>query len=413
MASSSSSGGASSPQDLLTAERRKNYRNWLIGVFGLLLATVLTYTIMHANIPGGQNILLKDADQSMIRNILDGEKDAYVRDSTQLGAQIKALAKKLENTTTGDTVKLAAELDSLHKRKHNLPTIIPEYREFVLEYIFRMYPPRVAEAQDTALVDKASLEFFKKLCENSNGGKAMTNAQKEMLVDWVHKNNDRNQALIKMVWSFERSELEIVLAGLPVSARSYFWLDGNLKFLEISIWALVGVIINLLYHGTNYMSKKTFETSEVYVHLAKIIYTPITAFIIVGTVEYLAVDEYSSLKEYTSGKGLIVISFLLGFSSGGTIMLLQRITQSVFPSVNSSGSQEKVLNDDAEKYTAEESSSSSSITDPEFEEDEDETGFDGFVEPLPPSSSSSSSSSATIPSSSSSVNPDDNDDAVG
>lgn len=128
------------------------------------------------------------------------------------------------------------------------------------------------------------------------------------------------------------------IANFPIKIKSYFWLTGDFLLLEIIFWTLFGVIANLLYNVSESMksigedrgdASQGFKESELPVHWAKLLYAPLSAIIITLSISALSSEGDISLSEFHSGQ--IVLSFILGFFSGRTIDLLNRIKDLILP----------------------------------------------------------------------------------
>lgn len=128
-------------------------------------------------------------------------------------------------------------------------------------------------------------------------------------------------------------ELNKILPTYPIKQKSFFWLYDNWVYLEIIFWCLFGVLANLLFHTAEYLRKKQFETTEIYVQVAKFVYSPFCVIII-----YICYNEIRTKgTQYDIQYSVysLAVSFLLGFFSGRMIDLLNRLKDILLP--NKSG----------------------------------------------------------------------------
>ena len=147
------------------------------------------------------------------------------------------------------------------------------------------------------------------------------------------KTNLINQYLrsIEITSPFHKSDLEFVMPSLSqrrFDAKSYFFLKNWWVFVEILLFAMMGVICNSLYFMSEYIRKKEFNPNETIVYFVKLFYTPVVVLIIYLGAEQFLGQESDLLP--TPGN-TIVLSFVLGFFSGRTIELLNRIKDAFFP----------------------------------------------------------------------------------
>lgn len=128
---------------------------------------------------------------------------------------------------------------------------------------------------------------------------------------------------------FSAEELKIVLPTVPFRVKSIFWLCGNKVFLEIIFWALFGLVASILFRVTEAIRNQDFHAKRIPIHLGKIIYAPLSAIVIIFSIDVLASDNGNAFESIDHG--VIVLSFILGFYSGRTIELLRRIKDLLLP----------------------------------------------------------------------------------
>lgn len=157
---------------------------------------------------------------------------------------------------------------------------------------------------------------------------------------------------------FRASEFIYVLSNTKIQVSSLFWLTGKLQFLEIIFWSLFGVVASLLYYGSEAMRTGNFNSKELAVHVAKFFYAPLCTIIIILSINVLSSEGDVSIDTFQYW--LIVLSFILGFFSGRTIELLNKIKDLILPQGKASDQEEKASLEISGKVTL--SPQSSGIT---------------------------------------------------
>lgn len=134
-----------------------------------------------------------------------------------------------------------------------------------------------------------------------------------------------------LVNTYNNKQLIAVLPEYPFKVESFFWLTGSWVLLEVVFWSLFGLIANLMYSVT---MAKEFDSSRVHEHIGKIFYTPFLVIIIYLSLNALV--NSGSISFEGIGKSTIVLSFVLGFFTRRTIVLLGKIKDLILPTKASS-----------------------------------------------------------------------------
>ena len=127
------------------------------------------------------------------------------------------------------------------------------------------------------------------------------------------------------------------LPSITVTTSSFFWLEGDRKYLEVIFWSIFGVLASLLYMASEAMRKNEFKPEELPVYWAKLFYAPLITLIIVFS--YKTITASGEAKFDNTSIEIIIFSFVLGFFSGRAIELLNKIKDVVLP--GKSGAQEE------------------------------------------------------------------------
>lgn len=133
----------------------------------------------------------------------------------------------------------------------------------------------------------------------------------------------------KLLEPYETREFVTVLSAAKIKLTSFFWLHGAGQFVEIIFWSIFGVLASVLYTGSEAIRLKDFKSREIAVHIAKIFYAPLCSIIIILSISVLSGNGDVSMDIFQFW--LIVLSFILGFFSGRTVELLNRLKDLLLP----------------------------------------------------------------------------------
>ena len=128
---------------------------------------------------------------------------------------------------------------------------------------------------------------------------------------------------------YNRRTLITALPNIPFKIPSFFWLTGALLYVEIIFWSLFGVAASVLYRASEAIGNQDFSAEKVPIHLAKILYAPLSTIIIIFSINLLASDGSVVIDQIS--QRTIVLSFILGFFCGRTVELLRRVKDLILP----------------------------------------------------------------------------------
>ncbi|WP_259070977.1 hypothetical protein HDF24_23120 [Mucilaginibacter sp. X4EP1] len=153
---------------------------------------------------------------------------------------------------------------------------------------------------------------------------------------------DLNQLLLGL----GNKDAKLYLTGKEIIVKDFFWFTGELTYLEVILWALIGVLVSLIYYVSlaNVQALKQagdadtgpFDTSEISVQVAKMFYAPVCALVLV--LGYNLLNSDSKMTDITIGKGLLLFAFICGFFSGRVIKFIDRLKDLVLPISDSTSS---------------------------------------------------------------------------
>jgi hypothetical protein len=132
-----------------------------------------------------------------------------------------------------------------------------------------------------------------------------------------------------------------LLKDQEYKVSSFFWLHGYESFAEVLSWALVGVLLSLIYYvsianrgkpadGSTTLEVRAFDYKEIYDHIAKMVYAPVCTLVLILSYTYISSDN--SVANVSAGKGMLVFSFISGFYSGRVMKFLDKLKDLLLPS---------------------------------------------------------------------------------
>lgn len=147
----------------------------------------------------------------------------------------------------------------------------------------------------------------------------------------------QDSTIRKLLSRYTPLESIALLNSTQFKVHSFFWLISPLVYLEIVFWSIFGVLCNLLFFMGALGSNRTtdlgnpqtqFDNAEIPGQIAKILYTPLCVLVIILGYNSFKKGDVVSLD---SGIGLIVFSFIGGYSSGRIIALIDRLRDIILP----------------------------------------------------------------------------------
>lgn len=137
---------------------------------------------------------------------------------------------------------------------------------------------------------------------------------------------ENSEEISQLFDTYETEHLPTVLPTYSFKVESFFWLTGSRLFLEIVFWSLFGLMANLMF---SVPIAENFDKKRIPEHIGKIFYTPFSVIII-----YLSINgivNNGTIVFDGIGKSVIVLSFILGFFTRRTIVLIGKIKDLILP----------------------------------------------------------------------------------
>jgi hypothetical protein len=157
--------------------------------------------------------------------------------------------------------------------------------------------------------------------------------------------------LDELLCGLNNKDAKLYLSNHDIIVNDFFWFVGPRTYLEVLMWALIGVLTSLIYYVS--LANKTavkrtkikqaedsdiivkqadtgmFDVSKISVQVAKMFYAPVCALVLVLGYNLLNTD--SKMTDISIGKGLILFSFICGFFSGRVIKFIDKLKELILP----------------------------------------------------------------------------------
>lgn len=134
-------------------------------------------------------------------------------------------------------------------------------------------------------------------------------------------------------------DVKLYLTSKDITVHDFFWFNGSFTYLEVLFWALVGVLVSLVYYvslanATNSSSAGDtdtgpFDPSKISEQVAKMFYAPVCALVLV--LGYNLINSDNKMTDISIGKGLLLFSFICGFFSGRVMKFIDKLKDLVLP----------------------------------------------------------------------------------
>ncbi len=192
------------------------------------------------------------------------------------------------------------------------------------------------EAQLRALVD-AGVPTDSLGKERPNFRQNINRRQVERFLTMRFEQWEKGQrnTILQLIQHLPDQSVVTFLAATKFKVRSYFWSTGKAAYLEIGFWTLFGVLCSILYYVTEAIRNRAkdptsrgFDPDEIPNHFARLAYAPIVSLILVFGYQFFSGEQFAAIE---TGKGMLIISFLLGFYSGRAMKLLDKIKEILLP----------------------------------------------------------------------------------
>ena len=140
--------------------------------------------------------------------------------------------------------------------------------------------------------------------------------------------------------SLSNKDTKAYLTGTEIIVNDFFWFVGTGTYAEVLFWALIGVLVSLIYYVSiaNRQALKVagdadtgpFDPAEISGQVSKMFYAPVCALVLVLGYNLLS-GSNSKMTDISIGKGLLLFSFISGFFSGRVMKFIDGLKDLVLP----------------------------------------------------------------------------------
>ncbi|MEZ2336717.1 hypothetical protein AB6735_13835 [Mucilaginibacter sp. RCC_168] len=140
--------------------------------------------------------------------------------------------------------------------------------------------------------------------------------------------------------NLNNKDTKAYLNSSEIIVNDFFWFVGTGTYAEVLFWALIGVLVSLIYYVSiaNRQALKVagdadtgpFDPAEISGQVSKMFYAPVCALVLVLGYNLLS-GSNTKMTDITIGKGLLLFSFISGFFSGRVMKFIDGLKDLVLP----------------------------------------------------------------------------------
>jgi hypothetical protein len=150
----------------------------------------------------------------------------------------------------------------------------------------------------------------------------------------------RLKLLDGLLINLNNKDTKVYLTDKEIFVNDFFWFVGTGTYAEVLFWALIGVLVSLIYYVSiaNRQALKVagdadtgpFDPAEISGQVSKMFYAPVCALVLVLGYNLLS-GSNSKMTDISIGKGLLLFSFISGFFSGRVMKFIDGLKDLVLP----------------------------------------------------------------------------------
>lgn len=150
----------------------------------------------------------------------------------------------------------------------------------------------------------------------------------------------RLKLLDGLLINLNNKDTKAYLTDKEIFVNDFFWFVGTGTYAEVLFWALIGVLVSLIYYVSiaNRQALKVagdadtgpFDPAEISGQVSKMFYAPVCALVLVLGYNLLS-GSNSKMTDISIGKGLLLFSFISGFFSGRVMKFIDGLKDLVLP----------------------------------------------------------------------------------
>ncbi|MGN8069852.1 hypothetical protein [Mucilaginibacter sp. 22184] len=155
-----------------------------------------------------------------------------------------------------------------------------------------------------------------------------------------HIDEYRLKRMDSLLINLNNKDAKAYLTNAEIIVNDFFWFVGTGTYAEVLFWALIGVLVSLIYYVSiaNRQALKLagdadtgpFDPAEISGQVSKMFYAPICALVLVLGYNLLS-GSNSKMTDISIGKGLLLFSFISGFFSGRVMKFIDGLKDLVLP----------------------------------------------------------------------------------
>jgi len=140
--------------------------------------------------------------------------------------------------------------------------------------------------------------------------------------------------------NLSNKDTKAYLTDTEIIVNDFFWFIGTGTYAEVLFWALMGVLVSLIYYVSiaNREALKVagdadtgpFDPAEISGQVSKMFYAPICALVLVLGYNLLGGNN-TKMTDISIGRGLLLFSFISGFFSGRVMKFIDGLKDLVLP----------------------------------------------------------------------------------
>jgi len=137
----------------------------------------------------------------------------------------------------------------------------------------------------------------------------------QLVRDFVRGAGQRVDGNRKAEARTQLKELRSLISAPP--SEEYFWNSGSFRFLEVLLWGMAGVLVNLIITSGNYLRWRRFYREGIVMHVAQLVTVPVLALVFVLLLSLVTLEVTlaggNDLKvDLSDPRVLAAVSFLIG-----------------------------------------------------------------------------------------------------
>ncbi|SDP92419.1 hypothetical protein SAMN05428975_3679 [Mucilaginibacter sp. OK268] len=201
-----------------------------------------------------------------------------------------------------------------------------------IDNVLAAYPDSTQSASKDPAVNKAAV------AKREERNQAVFNFLKNEYDDCIDE--PRLKLLDGLLINLSNKDTKAYLTDKDIFVNDFFWFVGTGTYAEVLFWALMGVLVSLIYYVSiaNREALKVagdadtgpFDPAEISGQVSKMFYAPVCALVLVLGYNLLG-GSNNKMTDISIGKGLLLFSFISGFFSSRVMKFIDGLKDLVLP----------------------------------------------------------------------------------